>query len=64
MFKSLRQFKMPVHKKDWKLIEFTTFIYISLNIIDIFGLHIFLLFLSNCRINLMISGGNCLINLP
>ena len=42
----------------------SSLIHISLNIIDIFCLYIFLLFLSNCRIDLKIFGGNSLRNLP
>ena len=42
----------------------SSLIYISLNIIDIFCLHILLLILSDCRIDLMIFGGNWMINLP
>ena len=42
----------------------SSLIHISLNIIDIFCLHVFLLILSNCRFDLMIFCGNWLINLP
>ena len=40
------------------------YIQISLDIVDIFCLHIFLLILSYCRINFIIFGGNWLMYLP
>ena len=40
------------------------YIQISLNIIDIFCLHIFLLILSYCRIDFIVFGGNWLIYFP
>ena len=42
----------------------SSLILIRLNVLDIFCLYIFLLILSNCRIDLMIFGGNWLINFP
>ena len=42
----------------------SSLIHISLKIMDTFCLHIFWLILSNCRIDLMISGGNWLVKLP
>ena len=52
---------------DLNILDLSTFkflIHISLNIIALFCLHIFLLILSNCRIDLMIFGGNWWVNLP
>ena len=58
-----------LYKKGWKLIEYTTYVYfgsissfiqISLNIIDIFCLHIFLLILSYCRIDFIVFPKNFL----
>ena len=42
----------------------SSLMHISLNIIDIFCLHIFLLILSYCRIDFIIFDGNWLMNLP
>ena len=47
----------------WWCIYIYIYIFISLNIIDIFCLHIFLLILSNCRIDLIIFGGDWLIKI-
>ena len=56
--------KVWVRLRTFSKTHIHTHTHISLNIIHIFLSTYFLLILSNCHIDLMIFGGNWLINLP